>query len=165
MIIKEIWRHKFGKIGVVLFSVLILISLYVWATFPDDFGKKIWNNPGYWADYPQNAPPAWTGVFKEEKALHQVFESSDPKKVLDSFGKTYSYSFKGKLSSQPPGFLSFSLSEIPFWEIPPNIEISLKSGDREFLLYQQIIPESRQKEQKPTRIRKFFSIFKKFSSF
>ena len=150
MIIKEIWRHKFGKIGVVLFSVLILISLYVWATFPDDFGKKIWNNPGYWADYPQNAPPAWTGVFKEEKALHQVFESSDPKKVLDSFGKTYSYSFKGKLSSQPPGFLSFSLSEITFWETPPNIEISLKSGDRELLLYQQIIPESRQKEQKPT---------------
>lgn len=149
MIIKELWRSKLGKIGLVLLVMLMIIASYVWISFPKDFGKKIWNNPAYWADYPQNAPPAWTGIFGKEKMLHRVFESSDPKIVSESSGKTYLYSFKGESSSQPPEFLSFSLSEITFWEVPPTLEIYLKSGGRELQLYQQIIPESRQKEQRP----------------
>lgn len=148
--IREVWRSSFGKAGLLLFSALILTSFYVWITFPKDFGKTVWNNPVYWADNPKNAPPAWLGIFGKEKPIHQLFRSSHPEVISDSSSKTYLYSFKVKHSSRSPfSFLSLSVSEVVFWEIPPTIEVYLERPGEEIFLYRQIIPESQTKEQKP----------------
>lgn len=136
MIIKEIWRSNLGKVGLVLFSLLILVSLYVWLTFPKDFGKKVWNNPDYWADYPKNAPPSWTRFFGKDKPVQRIFESSEASRV---------YQFETDSFSS----LSLSVSEVVFWQAPPVIEIYLGKTGEEILIYHQSILEPRESDTKP----------------
>ena len=134
--VKEVWRSKLGKIGLVLFALMIFISLYVWLTFPDGYGKKIWNNPAYWADYPKNAAPAWTKFFGGNKSAHTV-------KVIDSVEPERSYQF------ETVGRFSLSVSDVTFWGAPPVIEIFSRKENQEILLRREVVPESRVEEQKP----------------
>ncbi|MEM2808362.1 MAG: hypothetical protein QXJ09_07555, partial [Candidatus Caldarchaeum sp.] len=57
------WSSNISKTGVFLLSVQVLLSIYVVASYPLDFGTRFWNNPAYWADNPKEAPPEWTNFF------------------------------------------------------------------------------------------------------
>ena len=59
-ILRELLASGPGRAGVGLFALLAVVSLYVVATYPADYGSSRWSNPAVWADNPKSAPPAWS---------------------------------------------------------------------------------------------------------
>ena len=56
-----------GRLGLGLLAALTLLSLYVVATYPLDFGPARWSNPAVWSDNPSAVPPAWTNLLSRER--------------------------------------------------------------------------------------------------
>jgi peptide/nickel transport system permease protein len=105
-----------GKLGVGLFIVMIIVSAYVLLTYPTDFGKAIWSNPAYWADYPKAVPPAWTRYFGKSAYPQQIMTLTTPTSVSQQGAaqvRTFDFSIKVK-GKTPPSFLSMTILGITF---------------------------------------------------
>jgi peptide/nickel transport system permease protein len=75
--------RKAGKVGVSLLIAFTLISFYVLASYPLDFGPRVWGSPSYWADYPKSAPPSWVNFFLEEKLVeHKIVRFKEPTRIV-----------------------------------------------------------------------------------
>ena len=61
-----------GRAGLALFAVMLLISAWVLATYPVDFGRSRWANPAFWANNPRNAPPIWVARLTGQPAFPQT---------------------------------------------------------------------------------------------
>ena len=61
-----------GRAGLALFALMLLVSLWVVATYPLDFGSARWSNPAYWANNPRNAPPTWSARLSGQAAVPQT---------------------------------------------------------------------------------------------
>lgn len=135
-----------GRLGLSLLLFLIGGAIFVVATYPSNFGQRVWNNPVYWADYPKLAPPSWSS---EGEAKHEVFRSTTPQRInKTSSGNISEYRFQVEISSRSdPDFLSFSVKDIKFWKDSPAIEVSLEAGDLAVLLYQEVLPDEQDDEQ------------------
>lgn len=138
-IVREIWKSKIGKVGLLLLFILVAVSIYVPVSYPSDFGKSVWSNPEYWADNPKSAPPFWTMWLDKDKARHYVFEFSESSQFRMSLNS----------QSQEPTFLSLSLRDVSFKETSPVIEIYVEGRDREIFLYRHVVPGARENETPP----------------
>ncbi len=72
--IRELLKNKAGVVGLSILMLFAIISLYVVATFPLDYGIRYWSNPLYWQDYPKLAPPKWYNYFTKTKLVEHYVE-------------------------------------------------------------------------------------------
>ncbi|HEX5992676.1 MAG TPA: ABC transporter permease [Thermomicrobiales bacterium] len=61
-----------GRAGLVLFTLMLLISLWVLLSYPLDFGSARWSNPAYWGNNPRHAPPIWSTFLSGQAAFPQT---------------------------------------------------------------------------------------------
>ncbi len=149
----ELLSSSSGRVGVAFFLFLVLISAYVVAAYPLDFGFRIWNNPPLWTDYPKAAPPAWITVFAGPgRVKHMILESAAPARVYGAatyesrlYVFTVSYTF-----DEPPSFTLFGISNVKYQSMPPFITLSIRRPDgRELVLIKHIVPRPRGGELPP----------------
>jgi peptide/nickel transport system permease protein len=120
-----------GKVGVALFILMIGVSIYVLLTYPIDFGKAIWSNPAYWADYPKAAQPAWTVYLGKDAYPHQITTLSEPTSVTQrGAAQVRGFDFPLKVKGDiTPSFLSMTIYGITFNTRAPVIVASLSRPD------------------------------------
>lgn len=121
-----------GRLGLGLLALLTLLSLYVVATFPLDFGPARWSNPAVWSDNPTAAPPAWTNLLsRERRPVHQAAQAREPDEIAP-FGAGESRVFElgfDQTTAEPPTFLSFTLGEVRYAARPPQYSLTLVRPD------------------------------------
>ena len=139
-----------GISGLICLAILIVISAYVIATYPLDFGTSKWSNPAAWADYPKAVPPAWVSAIPGTSHFeHQVMTISSP---TDHVGNEYGYRFKViQQGDQFPTFVSVSLSNLRFRTRPPLITLMLERPDgTKWVIYRHVPRGKRLDEPSPT---------------
>ncbi|MEN8613680.1 ABC transporter permease [Dehalogenimonas sp. THU2] len=143
-ILRTLLKSWVGRAGAAFLGSMLLISIYVIATYPLDFGKSVWNNPVYWSDYPQSAPPAWTNFFSAaEKVEHTIFTANEPDDIIiDDTERYLVYHFNlDYIYNEFPAFTSFSLSGVNFSDRSPTLSLSIVRPDgKEVLLLRHIVP-------------------------
>lgn len=151
-VLRIVWASGSGRVGIVLLSILVLISVSVPFFYPLDFGLRFWNNPIAWADNPKAVPPVWTALFDRSQPRHRIFEATSPSEVFTQSGaetRTYSFSFDYQAEA-PPTFLSFSLGQVTFHDRPPVLLVSLTRPDgRSSTLLQEVVRGPRPDETLP----------------
>lgn len=147
--IGELWKSHMGKAGIVLFLVLSALSVYVFSTFPRDFGTAVWNNPKYWTDNPKSAPPSWVSLFGNDAAEHQVLRGLESRAAREESAKTLVWEFPVKRKTLP-AFVSFSVSGVEFRETSPILELYLEKDGESFFLWRHIVPGRKVGEATPT---------------
>ena len=121
-----------GRAGLTLFLILVALSAYVLITYPRDFGRSRWSSPLYWADNPSAAPPVWTTWLGKEAVRHQRFTLTEPESVTQR-GAAEVRDFRVTIdhtTSEPPEFVSVTLSGITFHSRAPVVVISLIRPDK-----------------------------------
>lgn len=79
-----------SKIGLALLILMIVISGYVLATYPLDYGVKVWSNPKMWADNPLTVPPTWVDYFSgRDMVTHHISVTYHPDKTVVISGLKY----------------------------------------------------------------------------
>lgn len=105
---------------------------YVLATYPLDFGDRLWSNPTRWVDNPKAVPPIWSNGWRREALPpHLILESGEPTEVKEARAgriETYTIPFTYAYTT-PPTFLAVTLQQITYAERPPLIAISLIRPD------------------------------------
>jgi peptide/nickel transport system permease protein len=129
--IRVLWASGSGKAGLIFFALLTIVSIYVLLTYPIDFGKTEWSNPGYWSDNPKTAPPAWTTWLGHDAIEQQSANLTTPTDVTQrGAAEVRSFPFTiavpGDIS---PTFLTMTLTGIEFNQRPPVIIVSMKRPD------------------------------------
>lgn len=150
--IRELLTSGSGKVGVILLLIQVIISLYVVATFPSNFGPRTWNNPAAWADYPKAVPPAWVNFFDHRKVDHTILEGTAPNMILKGDGtETRLYVFTvNYLFNEAPTFTSFTVSNVAYNSRPPFITVSIMRPDnKELVLYRYAVPGPGPEEKAP----------------
>ncbi len=149
-LLRELWASGAGRVGLVLFGFLVLVSLWVVLSFPPNFGPGRWSNPAFWGDYPKAVPPVWTNWFGSNKPAHQILEATSPSKTegnIQTFTLPFNYP-----SNQPPSFLSFSVADVQYQANPPTLKAILVRPDGgEITLYQTVISGPLSAETAPYR--------------
>lgn len=149
-LLRELWASGAGRTGLLLFGLLLLVSLWVVATYPANFGPARWSNPAYWGDYPKAAPPEWINVLGSNKPKHQILEARAPTQTngnIQIYALPFSYT-----ATQPPSFLSFSVADVEYQSSPPTLKASLVRPDGgKIALYQTVISGPLSGETPPYR--------------
>ncbi len=150
---KEFFSSGSGKAGTTFLLTLVVVSIYVLATYPLDFGVQRWNNPAVWADFPKLAPPSWSNFFSGQKrAEHLVLELRSPSSVsLTPGSSTASYSFQFDYSAdEPPSFTSLTIYNVTYFSSSPTVSAALTRPDGRLVeLYSFTIPGPRSGEALP----------------
>ncbi|MDV2989228.1 MAG: ABC transporter permease [Dehalogenimonas sp.] len=143
-ILKALLSSWVGRIGAGFLAFMIIISFYVVLTYPLDFGTRIWNNPAYWADYPQSVPPAWSNAFSsDDQVVHKVFTADNPGNVvIDGSARYLVYRFRYDYSFENfPTFTSFTINNVNYESQPPVMSLSIIRPDNsEVLLLRHVVP-------------------------
>lgn len=130
----EFWASGVSKIGVILLTILVVVSIYTVATLPLDFGTRYWYNPVYWADYPKAAQPEWVNFFLSEKLMRHVELSTSKSTGIKSYGgqfiKYYNMSYNHEYN-QFPKFITLKISNLLFHDrdSPPVIKFYVARPD------------------------------------
>jgi peptide/nickel transport system permease protein len=75
---KELLRYPSAIFGLAIIALLIGVSIYAIVTIPYKEAVRLWRGgEGIWGQYPRNAPPAWTNLFKKQKVPETLFLSSE----------------------------------------------------------------------------------------
>ena len=146
-------RSGAGRLGALFLAILLLASVFVLLRFPLDFGSSRWNNPLEWSDNPKAVPPAWTSLFKGDDAVpHTVFLASEPDSVAPAGAtqvRTYTLTYDFD-RTEPPSFISFTLSGVTFKERPPVLSVDVARPDGKVItLYQSVVRGPRPGEEPP----------------
>ncbi|HIQ29196.1 MAG TPA: ABC transporter permease [Candidatus Caldiarchaeum subterraneum] len=161
MSLSNSWRvfisSNVSKVGIMFLIVIIGASVYVLATYPADFGKRYWNDPTYWADYPKGAPPAWIKylagdnppehiiLFMKEPSSREVYQQGLYASIYTA-EFTYNY-------DDFPSFLSLTMYNITYYNKPPLVIASLtRPGDEEVVFFIFYIPSTPSGENPPYRV-------------
>jgi peptide/nickel transport system permease protein len=151
--VREIWRSGAGKGGIGLMVLLVVGSLYALATFPLNYGDRIWSNPNHWSDNPKAAPPTWINRLRREPLPeHHVFEARQPTTVQEAkAGRVATYRFAFDYPYQaPPSFLAIAVGEITYAEKPPLLLANLVRPDgKEVRIFRQAVRGPREGETGP----------------
>jgi peptide/nickel transport system permease protein len=131
-VLRQLLDSNPGRLGVGAFALLTLVSLYVVATYPADFGPARWSNPAVWSDNPRAAPPAWTNLVGDvRRPVHQVVVADEPIRVEEAGraeARRYELAFD-HLADEPPSFLSFTLHGVTYGTRPPQYTLVLHRPD------------------------------------
>jgi hypothetical protein len=117
-----------GKAGVALFVGMVLISIWVLATYPSNYGRVRWSSPAVWADNPKNAPPAWTNwLGGRREVVHTVVTGAEPSETRAiAAGEIRTYRFPLAFASdRAPTSLALTLNGVTFYGRPPAILATL----------------------------------------
>jgi peptide/nickel transport system permease protein len=75
---KELLHYPSAIFGLAIIALLIAISIYAVISIPYKEAIRLWRGgEGIWDQYPRNAPPAWTNLFKREKVPETMFLSTE----------------------------------------------------------------------------------------
>lgn len=88
--LREIWRFGTGKIGLILFAVLLFTSIVAAVTMPPNFTDE-WNNPKHWETNPQTVPPEWIKYLGIPVAEHKLDEIPGSKYEITYIVETVQY--------------------------------------------------------------------------
>ena len=152
-IFKELLATWPGKLGLGLFAVLVILSLYVLIRFPLSWGAETWSDPAVWADNPTAVPPVWSvALTTRADAPHRDYVVSEPTEVrptqsgeLHTYAATVDYD-----SDRPPTFTNFSVAGITFHDRPPVLTLSLvRPDDSTVVLFRQPVRGPREDETAP----------------
>ncbi len=151
----NILSSKTGLIGSILFSVMVIISVFALISNPLDFGTTIWNNPLIWSDNPKNAPPSWSTILDSNSGpKHRVFRLESPTHTSENNNKieqTFSFDLS-YASGDSPTFMSISMGDIVYWDNPPIFSISVSRPDgKKIDLYKHIVKVSGNMKETPKR--------------
>lgn len=119
-----------GRVGLLLFALMVGLSLWVTFTYPRDFGVSRWSNPAVWADNPRNAPPNWTRFF-DDVVPHSVRILTTPAEtetIAAGEVRTFSVPIESSAAGSP-GSLSMTLNGVAFRERPPALLAALVRPD------------------------------------
>lgn len=135
---RSLWRSWLGRIGMGMLTLFVLASMYVFFTFPDNFGNDVWNNPRHWADNPKAVPPVWVAWFDGSKAEHLAQEDMEPvKHSTPGEGQLFRYELSfSRSTATNPTFVSFTVSDVVFEDIPPTVQVYLVNGEHKVFLWQ-----------------------------
>ncbi len=120
-----------GRLGIALFALIVLVSIWVVATYPRNFGAGQWSNPAVWANNPKTAPPVWTTWFGGDGVEQQLFVATDPTAVEQRGAaevRTYSFTVRVPDTSTPT-FLALTLPGIEYHGRPPVIIVTMTRPD------------------------------------
>lgn len=141
-----------GRIGLAMFVVMLAISLYVLATYPDNFGSQLWSSPKAWANNPKTVPPKWTALWNENAVAQQAATLTEPTTV-GSRGPATVFDFDWTIeqaSDAFPTFLSTTIERVQFTGRAPVIVVSLIRPDGgEIRLANLAVPAARTGESPP----------------
>ncbi len=151
--LKMILASGTGKAGIALLLGMIFISAYVLVSYPLNFGDTRWSAPLVWADNPKAVPPAWTNAFGDDsRVVHTALKATEPDETAQVGGATvrrYRMPVDYKYS-EPPSFVSLSLSNIAFVGRPPLITLTMRRPDGGTVtLYRYVPPGARPGEAAP----------------
>ena len=130
--LREFWRSWGARLGVALLVLMTGISLYVAASYPWDFGLRVWNNPSYWAENPKAVPPSWTNIFAGGALPpHTVLKLTKPtSERATASARELVYEFRISYPYEDfPTIVSFSVGEITYRSRPPTVELYLSRPD------------------------------------
>lgn len=151
--VAELWKSGPGRTGLIMISVLVVVSIAVVIAFPLDFGTSRWGNPSIWADNPKSAPPVWANaLFGERRPRHLVSETGEPASVRETsrateriFGFTYELT-----ADLPPTFVSLSVADVAYESRPPVVTWTMIGPDgREISLERFVVSGPRSGEEAP----------------
>jgi peptide/nickel transport system permease protein len=154
-----------GRVGLLMFAVMLLISLWVLLTYPLDFGASYWSNPTVWANNPRNAPPVWAGAITGQDAVPHTLitleqpasTSTIPAGEIRLFEAPYAFG-----SDEAPTSLLLTLTGLTFETRAPAILVSLVRPDGgEIRLGSVPVPGPRPGEAAPYR--RFYDVPQRIS--
>jgi len=120
-----------GKLGVALFILMLAVSAYVLLTYPINFGRAVWSNPAYWADYPKAAPPVWTTWLGKDAYKHTITTETTPVSVSQrGAAEVRSFDFPVAVEGgKAPSFLTMTILGITFNDRAPIVVATLVRPD------------------------------------
>ncbi len=116
-----------------LLLVLLFVGAgYVLATYPLDFGNRLWSNPTRWVDNPKAVAPTWSNLWRSEPLpQHLILDTTEPTEIkearagrIENYVIPFTYNY-----TTPPTFLAVTLQQITYVERPPLIALSLIRPD------------------------------------
>ena len=130
--VRELWRSGAGKGGVLLLVLLFVGAGYVLATYPLDFGNRLWSNPTRWVDNPKAVAPTWSNLWRAEPLpQHLILDTTEATEIkearagrIENYVIPFTYNY-----TTPPTFLAVTLQQITYVERPPLIALSLIRPD------------------------------------
>lgn len=151
--IKELFSSTTGKIGLTLFSGMVVISFWAILSNPLDFGTTLWNNPQAWADNPKNVPPTWSKIFTNSPPVdHMVLTLSEPTGTLETtrgIEKEFAFDINYSFDDQP-SFTSLTIQDVEFAAKPPTLVLTIARPDGKILkVYRYAVPGAREGEVQP----------------
>jgi peptide/nickel transport system permease protein len=154
-VLRQLLASGPGRLGLAAFFVLALLSLFVVATYPADFGPARWSNPAVWSDNPRAAPPAWTNRFGAvRRPVHQVIGADEPRETQPA-GPAQMRRFELPFehhADAPPTFLSFTLRDVAYHTRPPQYLLVLHRPDGTSVqLAREVVAGPRPGESAPYR--------------
>ncbi len=94
--LREVWSYTTGKAGLTLLAIFIFFAILALILLPPDY-KYIWNQPKYWQDHPQLAPPEWVRALGYQNAKHEVYTYTKPVSIKSDSFTIYEYIARYKL--------------------------------------------------------------------
>jgi peptide/nickel transport system permease protein len=159
--IRGAWRILIGswsgRVGLLMFAVMIGISIYVIATYPRDFGSSLWSSPKAWADNPKTVAPKWTALWNENAVENQSATLTEPSGSSERGPATvYDYDWPITQSGSAfPTFLSTTIEGVTYSGRAPVIVVTLLRPDGgEIRLANLAVPAPRAGETPP--IQRYF---------
>ncbi len=141
-----------GRVGLLMFAVMIGISIYVITTYPRDFGSSLWSSPKEWASNPKTVPPKWTALWDEDAVVNQSATLAEPSGSAERGPATvYDYDWTiDQSGSAFPTFLSTTIEGVTFTGRAPVIVVTLLRPDGgEIRLANLAVPAPREGESAP----------------
>ncbi len=138
--LKEITRYPSAVFGLIIITMLVLVSIYALVTIPYDEAVRLWRGgEDIWYANPKTAPPTWFNYFSQRKqpiTLTISSERGEAEKVVDaSTGETHeiniTYTFDYEYDDFPTELTFFFNSQFeakePFaairWVTPDGREL------------------------------------------
>ncbi|MBA3414761.1 MAG: ABC transporter permease, partial [Chloroflexia bacterium] len=123
-------RSGSGRVGLLLFGLMVGLSIWVVATYPRDFGVSRWSNPAVWADNPKNAPPVWTRFFGDvvPHSVQTLEAPTESRTIAAGEVRLFSLPIAAEDVGSPAS-LSMTLSGVTFQGRAPAILASLVRPD------------------------------------
>jgi peptide/nickel transport system permease protein len=148
-----------GRIGLVMFAVMLAISAYVLLTYPSNFGSQIWSSPKEWANNPKTVAPKWTALWDGNAVENQAATITQPSGTSERGAATISdYDWTISQNSESfPTFLSTTIEGVTFTGRAPVIAVTLVRPDGgEIRLANLAVPAAREGEEEP--IQRYFDV-------
>jgi peptide/nickel transport system permease protein len=148
-----------GRIGLVMFAVMLAISAYVLLTYPSNFGSQIWSSPKEWANNPKTVAPKWTALWDGNAVENQAATITQPSGTSQRGAATisdYDWTISQNSESFPP-FISTTNEGLTITRRAPVIAVTLVRPDGgEIRLANLAVPAAREGEEEP--IQRYFDV-------